>query len=700
MKLSLEWLKDHIRTELSAREISERFTAAGHAVDGIEEIEGDTVFDLDICTNRPDCMNARGLARELAAITGEPLTELAPLLELKETGAPAAEQIEIQVHEPDLCHRFMARVVTGVEIGPSPEWLASRLRRVGLRPLNNLVDITNYVMLELGHPMHAFDLSRLRGRRLHIRCARAGERLKTLDGTERTLQDWMILIADGEGPASLAGIMGGGDTEISDSTTDVLLEAAWWDPVTIYRTARALGISSDASYRFERGTDIRGCGAALDRAARLVVELAGGKLARGIVDVYPTKHRPRQVKLRLERLCMLLGMSVQPQEVTTTLQNLGFRMQPQGQEGSWDVEVPSHRGDVCREEDLIEEVGRILGYERVPERLPRFESHEHGRLAGFATRQGVQRLLEAAGFSQAINFSFVSRAADAPFSPCPDDVVPLANPMSVSGEVMRSSLLPHLVANVKHNIHFGTQRVRLYEIGRVFHSVQDAELPREPLHLGLVAAGPTRLPHWSDGTPHHTDVFDLTGAVEQVLAQLRLPTPEARACDASFLENGSGVAWLLEGKEIARFGLLAGPAAQALDVDCPIHVAEVVLEELLDISVQPLRIKPLPRFPSMVRDLSLVLPQGRSYAEVAAAIRSVDQEMVVGVTPFDRYTGKGLPGGTVGLSVSICFQHPERTLVSDEVDALQCRIVAALESQLGARLRSGDNNERGDDDGQ
>jgi phenylalanyl-tRNA synthetase beta chain len=306
----------------------------------------------------------------------------------------------------------------------------------------------------------------------------------------------------------------------------------------------------------------------------------------------------------------------------------------------------------------------------------------------------LHRLLEAAGFSQAINFSFVSRAADMPFSPCPDDVVPLANPMSVSGEVMRSSLLPHLLTNVKHNIHFGTQRVRLYEIGRVFQSVQGAELPREPLHLGLVAAGSTRLAHWSDGAPHQTDVFDLTGAVEQVLAQLRLPTLEARACDAAFLESGSGVAWLLEGKEIARFGLLAGPAAQALGLDCPIHVAEVVLEDLLEISVQPLRIKPLPRFPSMVRDLSLVLPHGHSYAEVAAAIRSVDQELVVDVTPFDRYTGKGLPGGTVGLSVSICFQHPERTLVSDEVDALQGRIVAALETKLGARLRSGDSKEK------
>lgn len=692
MKLSLEWLKDHIRTDLSVQEISQRFTAAGHAVDGIEEIEGDTVFDIDICTNRPDCMNARGLARELAAVTGEPLTDLAPLLALQEGPEKAAKQIDIQIHEPSLCHRFMARVVTGVRMGPSPDWLASRLRRVGLRPLNNLVDITNYVMLELGHPLHAFDLSTLRGRQLHIRRAQAGERLKTLDGSERTLEDWMILIADGERPISLAGIMGGHDTEISDSTTDVLLEAAWWDPVTIYRTGRALGVSSDASYRFERGTDVERCEAALNRAAVLVTEIAGGQLHRGAVDLYPTKHEPRKVKLRLERLCRLLGMEVKPEEVTDTLQNLGFLLQPRDPAGHWTVEVPSHRGDVSREEDLIEEVGRILGYERVPETLPTFESHEHGRLRDFDKRQGVQRSLEAAGFYQAINFSFVSRAADAPFSNWPDDVVPLANPMSVSGEVMRSSLLPHLLANVKHNIHFGTQRVRLYEIGRVFQSVQGSELPREPLHLALVATGSARQPHWSDGAPHDTDVFELTGAVEQMLAQLRLPAMKARASDAAFLEPESGISWLLDGKEIARFGLLAGSAAKALDLDCPIHVAEIAVGELLELSVEPLRIRPLPRFPSMVRDLSLVLPQAHSYADVATTIRTVGQEMVVSVTPFDRYAGKGLPGGTVGLSVSICFQHPQRTLVSDEVDLLQDKIVAALESQLGARLRSGDQN--------
>jgi phenylalanyl-tRNA synthetase beta chain len=653
-------------------------------------VEGDTVYDLDIVTNRPDCMNARGLARELSAVTGAPLTDLAPLLEVTESGGAAADRIDIQVHVPELCHRFMTRVVTGVRVGPSPEWLASRLRRVGLRPLNNLVDITNYVMLELGHPMHAFDLRTLRGNQLHVRRATAGERLITLDGTERKLEDWMILIADGERPASLAGVMGGAETEISDATTDVLLEAAWWDPVTIYRTGRALGLSSDASYRFERGTDVNGCGPALDRAARLVAELAGGEVSTGIIDIHPTPYVERDVPLRLHRLRLLLGLNVEAGEAVDTLRKLGFQPEEKDEPGNWDVRVPSYRRDVAREEDLIEEIGRVLGYDRVPETLPRFESREHGRLEGSGARQRVERLLEAAGFHQAINFSFASRDKDARFSPWPDDVLALANPMSVSGDVMRSSLLPHLVENVQHNVHFGTERVRLYEVGRVFQAAPGAELPHEHLHLGLVATGPARLPHWSDGTGTAVDIFDLTGPLEQVLAHLRLPRPEARALHAPFLAPGSGVAWVLDGREVARFGRLAGPAAEDLDLDAPVYVAEAALDTLMAAEVKPLRINPLPRYPSMVRDLSLVLPRTCTYSQVEAAIRAVDREMIVDVAPFDRYAGKGLPSGTVGLSVSIRFQHVERTLVSDEVDALQARIVAVLDKKLGARLRSGD----------
>jgi phenylalanyl-tRNA synthetase beta chain len=481
--------------------------------------------------------------------------------------------------------------------------------------------------------------------------------------------------------------MGGNDTEISDFTTDLLLEAAWWDPVTIYRTGRALGLASDASYRFERGADVEGCAVALERAAALVAELAGGEVRRGVVDAYPTPHRASSVPLRTDRLNRLLGLEVEPDRAAAILEALEFQVSRRGG-GPWTVQVPSHRADISREEDLIEEVGRIIGYDQVPETMPRVQSRERGRLPGADLQRSVAQLLEAAGFYQAVNFSFVNRADDARFSTWPEEVVPLANPMSGSGEVMRSSLLPHLVRNVKHNIHYGTTRVRLYEIGRAFRQQPGDELPGEILHLGMVATGPSRPPHWSDTEPDRSDVFDLTGPMEGALRRLRRPAPEARPCQWPAFQDGSGVSWWLHGVEVARFGTLSAAVADALDLEQPVQLGEVVLEELLADSPEPLRIRPLPRFPSVVRDLSLVLPVEHAYADVVAAIRSVDRETVVAVTPFDRYTGKGLPAGTVGLSISILFQHASRTLVSEEVDAIQERIVAALDEKLGATLRS------------
>ena len=695
MKLSIEWVREHVTVEASVAQVADRLTAAGHALESSEEIEGDWVLDLEVTTNRPDAMNVRGLARELGTLYRLPLQDLAPLLRLEESGAQTSDRISIQVHEPELCRRFVARVVTGVQVGPSPEWLASRLRKVGLRPVNNLVDITNYVMMELGHPLHAFDLKTLKGAELHVRRARAGERLVTLEGAERVLEDWMILITDGERPASLAGVMGGRDTEISDATTDVLLEAAWWDPVTIYRTGRALGLSSDASYRFERGADIEACAVALDRCAHLVASIAGGEVAVGALDLYPGRRPARTVEFRPSRASMLLGAPVDEAEARSALEHLGFTVDP-AQDGPWTVTVPSHRGDVSLEVDVIEEVGRILGFDRIPEVLPYFPSSEHGRLQEAPACDAVRRVVEAAGYTEALNFSFVSRAEDVRFSAWPEKLASLANPMSVTGEVLRSSLLPLMLRNVTHNLHHGTTRVRLYEIGRVFRAAADAELPEEFLHLGLVAVGARRSPHWSEQDPPPTDVYDLTGVLERIADCLRLPEVDHHpdlglhsvAGGPAFLESGSAITCRLGGEEVAWLGTLDAEVAGELDLDRPVQVAEVALGRLLGQDRRTPEIRPLPRFPSITRDLSLILPREKTFAQVRSVIRGVDGERITRVTPFDRYAGSELPQDTWGLSVSICFQHPDRTLLSEEVDDSQEKIVEALNRELGARLRT------------
>jgi phenylalanyl-tRNA synthetase beta chain len=686
VRLPLGWLRDHVPVAAPAEEIAGRLTGAGHAVDGIEEVRGEPVLDLDITANRPDCLSVRGLACEVAALYRLGLSDLSPLLALSESGRPARESLALRNDVPELCRRFTLRVVHGARVGRSPDWMAARLERAGLRPIHNIVDVTNFVMLELGQPLHAFDLGRLRGARLHVRLARDGERLVTLDGVERPLRAGMIVICDAERPASLAGVMGGLDSGITDRTSDVVLEAAWWDPVTIYRTVRTLGISSDAAYRFERGADPEATARAVDRAARLVAEIAGGQVAPGRLDDYPGRREPRRVRLRLPRLALVLGAAVEAAEAADVLRRLGFGVEPGG-DGTLEATVPSHREDVRREEDLIEEVGRIVGYDRVPEALPAFASDERGRGAGRDAEREARRALEACGFLEAINYSFVARADDARFSAWPEDVVALSNPMSERADVLRSTLLPGLVLNAAHNANHGAERVRLYEIGRVFRRAAGRDLPEERLHLGLVAAGPAGPCHWSR-PPAPVDPFDVKGALEAVLERLRVPPPEPRSGGPGWLEEGTAaLTWLVDGTEVAWLGRLALGPAGALGLEAPAVVAEADLGRLLLLPRPPVAYREIPRYPSVSRDLSLVLPRPRSYAQVEATIRAAAGDLVTAVAPFDRYTGEGLPEDTVGLSVRLWFQRPDRTLVSEEVDEAQARIVAALARDLGARLR-------------
>jgi phenylalanyl-tRNA synthetase beta chain len=680
LKLSLEWLADHIRLDGPPTEIADRLTASGSAVDRIESIGKDTVLELEIAANRPDCLSVRGLARELGALYRCPLADLGPLVEVREAGSSIAGSFTLHNEVPELCSRFTARIVRGVTVGPSPDWVVSRLERSGLRSINNVVDVTNYVMLELGHPLHAFDLGTLRGGTLHVRLAGPGERLKTLDGVERRLRDWMILIADGERPVSLAGVMGGHDTEISGATRDVLLEAAWWDPVTIFRTGRELGLRSDAAYRFERGADREATLAAVNRAAGLLAELAGGEVAPGIVDDYPGRAAPRQVPLREGRAGRLLGMPVARETEEEILERLGFRVLGDS------VEVPSHRADVTREEDLIEEVGRIAGYDRVPEELPLFASEEHGWTPTREAEAGVRRLLEDAGFQEALNFSMVARGDDALCSSWPGAVVALTNPMSERGDVLRSSLLPSLVRNIAHNVSHGARRVRLYELGRVFRDRGGEDLPEERLYLGVAAHGSAAPPHWSR-QPVPVDPYDLTGVLEDLVRGLRREPPRRRRGGPDWLRSEAAVTWMRGEREIGWIGALEPGVALALGLEEPAVVAEVDLSALLEGSPEPVSYRPIPRYPPVNRDLSLVLPLSRTYGEVEAVIERTGGDWVVDIAPFDRYTGPGLPEGTVGLSVSITYRHPERTLLSEEVEEVQGRLVAALQEELGASLR-------------
>jgi len=684
MKFSLEWLREHVAIDEPAATLGARLTAAGHALDALEVVGDETLFDLDITTNRPDCLSLRGLAREIAALTRRPLADLAPLLSVTETGPPAADGMSLAVDSPALCRRFVARVVRGVRVAPSPGWMAQRLRDAGIRPVNNVVDATQYVMLELGHPLHAFDLRTLRGGALRIRCARAGESLRTLDGVERRLADWMLVVADAERAVSLAGVMGGQETEIRESTADVLLEGAWWDPVTIYRTARALGLQSDASYRFERRADPEACAIAVSRCARLLAEIAGGSVAPGVLDAYPGRQLPARATLRPARAAALLGFEVPRDEALDILVSLGFKVTAAG--AAWQVEIPSHRGDVTSEVDLIEEVGRVAGFERIPEILPLVAAEERGLERSQERVREARRVMEGAGFCEAINLALLSRAEESSFARRGVAAPALVNPMSEKGEVLRTSLLPALVRNAALNARHGAERIRLFELARVFHSRGEAELPRERLHLALVACGPVSPLDWQAGPTRDADLFDVKGALESVVAALGAPSPQLREEGPGHLRPGSAATWNLAGEEVAWFGLLAPAAAAPFELDRAAAVAEIDLSAFLALPPAKVWFRPLPRHPGIVRDLSLTVPDGRRYRDIETAIRDAGGSLVEDVVPFDRYRGKGLQPGSSALGVRIRFQHAERTLVSEEIDAVQEQIVAAL-APLGIALR-------------
>jgi phenylalanyl-tRNA synthetase beta chain len=685
MRFGLRWLRQHVPGEASARELGERLTAAGLALDGLEVAGDDAILDLDVPTNRPDCLSVRGVAREIAALERSRLADLAPLLDVAETGAPAGASIRLEVRCPELCRRFSLRVIRGVRVGPSPAWLAERLLRAGLRPINNLVDATNYAMLELGQPLHAFDLDRVRGGSLEVRRARPGERLRTLDGVERRLEDWMIVVADAQGAVSLAGVMGGHDTEITERTTQVLLEAAWWDPVTIYRTARALGLQTDASYRFERRADPEAPPDALARCARLMAETAGGAVAPGIVDAYPGRLPLPTVALRAARAAAILGGPFAPAEARAVLEGLGFHVADGGER--WRVTVPSFRADVTGEIDLVEEIGRGLGFDRVPAVLPQVAAEERGLPAERARLRELHQLLQSGGYFEAINPSFLSRADEAAFGRAPERAPALANPMSEKGEVLRTSLLPSLLRDAALNAHHGAERIRLYEIARVFRADPGGGPPEERMHLALLATGPAAPPDWRSAAPPPADPFDLKGMLEGTADALGAAPCELIESGPPYLREGAAATWRRDGVEVAWFGDLAPAAAAAFDLVPRAAVAEADLWALAGNPRPRVRYRPLPRHPAVVRDLSLTVPEGRRYAEVEAAVRGAGGSLVEEVFPFDRYRGEGVPAGSVALGVRVRFQHPDRTLLSEEIDALQARIVSAL-APLGIGLRT------------
>jgi len=677
---------------------------------------GDVVYDLETTPNRPDWNSVIGIAREIAALTGNPLK--VPGIRDQVSGGKVQDLVEVRIEDAELCPRYTARIVEGVKIGPSPDWLRSTLEKVGIRSINNVVDVTNFVMLEIGQPLHAFDyhlIAKSNGDRqdacpaIIVRRAQANEKFKTLDNVERTLTADMLLIADEKKGIALAGIMGGQNTEINDNTKDVLIESAYFNPTNIRRTSKALGLRSESSYRFERGADAGICDWASQRAAQLILETAGGQLAEGVVDAHPKPAVPKQIALRHHKVGELLGVSIAPAEQIRLLKNLGLQpVAPAGAShvpmvaanvdtttllnkevvsgsagGTTVFEIPSFRVDLKREVDLIEEIARLHGVEKIPSTPPRGAIGSNAFDSVHDQIGEARRLLCGLGLNEAQGQTLIGNAE----CRMPNaDLVAMANPLSADMDVLRPSLLPGLIHSLRHNVSRKNYDVALFEVGRVF--AQAGGQTREERRVAIAITGQRNPLFWSGGEREaRFDVYDLKGLIEEFFDQygLRGMTYNRRAeSTALFLESAT---IQLGKQQLGEFGQLLPPLAKKYDLRDAVFLAELNLDLLLARRNPSKSFKALPAFPSIRRDVAMIVPEATTHDAVLQVVKQTKPANLESVELFDVFRGKSVPEGQKSLAYAFTYRNVERTLTDAEVGAAHEKLVEQFKKSLQATVR-------------
>ena len=693
MKVLVSWMRDFVDVTASPEDIAKTMSVRGFAVEGLEDVgDGDAVIDFEVTGNRPDCMCVIGMAREVATAYDLPMRRLVAKgkdsdeetgssLRLASLKAVEKADIDVVIENADLCPRY-AGAVADVTVAPSPTWMQARLRAAGVRPISNIVDVTNYVLLEMGQPMHAFDFAKLAAAQIRVRTAKPGEYVKTLDGQKRELSPDMLVIADAERPVAIAGVMGGADSEVADGTTVIVLESAYFNPLSVRRTSRRLALKTEASIRFERGADPRLPVTAMERACALLDAVGAGRARGVVVDRYPVRIEPRTLRLRRAKIGGVLGLDVPDTDVRRILESLGFTLRDGADAGVWVVNVPTRRVDVMREIDLIEEVARHYGFDRLPSTFPPLTTAPPPLDPRIGRARHLRSVMTAAGFSEAMTFGFVASSAAAPFAP-EDDLVPIANPLSENFAVLRPSALPGLIDAVAHNRRREQRDVRLFEIGARFRRGGG-----ERRSLVCAWTGAAVPEHWSGGA-RDVDFFDLKGVVERVADALRLEV-RTEAHHQGWLVPGRSAAVMTEGVHIGVLGQLAPAIAEAhgLPVQDAVYVAEIDLDAAeATAPKEEARVEPLPRYPSVTRDISILIDETLAADAVRATVRSAAPPTLVQIREFDRYQGKGVPDGKISLSLRLTFRASDRTLTDAEVQSAMDAIVAALKEQHSAIQR-------------
>jgi phenylalanyl-tRNA synthetase beta chain len=696
MKISYNWLRDLIQTKLSPNELAARLTMVGLAVDSVDKRADDYVLEIDLTSNRPDCLSHLGVARELSVI--ERLSINLPKGKSAPTSKPTNSFTSVQIEDLSSCPRYAARIVHGVTIGQSPDWLINRLEAIGQRPINNVTDITNYVLHELGQPLHAFDLSKLTEHRIVVRRARKGEHIKTLDGTNRALDEEMLVIADATRPVAVAGVMGGEDSEISSTTKDVLIESAFFNPLSVRRTASELNLHTEASYRFERGVDYEGIPRALDRCIELICEIAGGVATDGAVDIYPTAINPPTVSLRPERVASLTSLNVETEEIERILSALGFKHV--GDTGTVPVlnfTSPTWRVDIEIEEDLVEEVARHIGYNKLESTLPpanlagEYQSNERRRRA-------ARNALVYQGYNEAISFSFVDSSYDDLFDYAAmwsredistDSLLTLTNPIDEGKARMRPTLLIGLLNAVRHNFNYGTRDVRLFEMGRVFIAGDPRQSdirPGEQDALAIVATGNAVEAGRAIGL-RELDFFDIKGALEAAIDAMNLPPLQFESASIKHLREGQSALIKVGDQVIGTVGRLNDSIASLYKFKQPIYVAEVNLNSLEQHKELVARYSPLAKHPSVIRDVSLLVKRSVPVAQLIHVAGEQKIQYCNSISFVDIYEGVGIPEGMRSVTLRIEYRADNDTLRDEEVDEVNTRMISTFEEQFGAKLR-------------
>lgn len=681
MRISLDWLRDYIDVDLPLPSLIEKLNMIGLMVDHWEEKNGDVIFEIDTYPNRPDTLGHLGIARELAAALKMPLKEKNwPLVETEEK---TSNLVDVQTWDEKLCPRYCGIIVRNIQVAPSPEWLKKRIEAMGLKPINNVVDVTNYVLFSTAHPIHAFDLTKIQGRKVIIRRAKNSKVLRSLEDKDISLSSEMLVIADEGKPIALAGVIGGSETGVTEATRDVFIESACFDPVSIRKTSKKTGISTDASYRFERGSDVSFPPRAAMMAASLLTQL-GGSATREMIDVYPKPRKTRTVVLRRSRLCEFLGLEVDEGFIVETFSRLGIELSGQ-QEGIWQARIPHWRVDLEREADLIEEVARFYGYDKIPAAVPPLKVLEPPPDQKRKKLDKLRCLLFGQGFDEVLNFSFSDPEKEVVFH-TGHRPVEIRNPVSSKASILKTQLLGGLLENVAWNRNRDAEGVHIFEIGNIYYWENDTI--REELTLELATTGLIGPPHWQKKS-EETNFFHLKGTIESLMSQLRYEPFSFQEEEHPFFEPDCSLALTFKEEKVGGCGRLKKGLLDSYGLKEPLWAAEVSLAALFAKQPRSFLFVPVAKFPGISRDVSFLAERNVSYQAIKDAVEGLSIPYLKEFSLVDLFRGGSIPEDKVSLLVRFLYVNPQRTLLAEEVSSFEQKIIEVLRAKLNIQLREG-----------